>query len=151
MIRRHSAEIDQQTNDRTRSAVARNQQDESKHFPKSWIGALIGSAGRMVSGCLPINSFAVFKPDLPRTRKCCAACQETPNGQSTSTWMYPGIHQSVTYFPDLVTTSGERIFNGMTEDGVLVRLSLATSVLSFPVGSLVEPNASAQVKVVQLI
>jgi hypothetical protein len=56
------------------------------------------NAAKMVSGHLPTSSFAVCKPDLP-----CRA-------NAASRWMYLGIHQS-TYFPDLVTTSGEGIFN----------------------------------------
>src|SRR4029077_8284214 len=45
------------------------------------------------------SSFALCRPNSP----CCA--------NAALPWMYLGIHQSVTYFPDLVTTSGERIFN----------------------------------------
>jgi hypothetical protein len=56
-------------------------------------------AAKLVSGCLPISSFAVYKADLP-----CRA-------NAASGWMYLEIHQTVTYFPDLVTTFGERIFN----------------------------------------
>lgn len=56
-------------------------------------------AAKMVSGRLPTRSFALCRPDSP----CCA--------NAASRWMDLGIHQSVTYFPDLVTTFGERIFN----------------------------------------
>jgi hypothetical protein len=61
--------------------------------------ATTSNAAKMVSGHLPTSSFAVCKPNLP-----CRA-------NAAPRWMYLGIHQSVTYFPDLVTRSGERIFN----------------------------------------
>jgi len=61
-------------------------------------------AARMVSGRLPINSFAVCKSNLP-----CRANAATP-------WIYLGIHQTATYFPDLVTTSSESIFNAFWAD-----------------------------------
>ena len=56
-------------------------------------------AGKMVFGHLPTSFFAVYKRDLP-----CRA-------NAVPRWMYLGIHQTVTCFPDLVTTAGERIFN----------------------------------------
>jgi hypothetical protein len=56
-------------------------------------------AAKMVSGRLPINSFAVCKPNL-----LCRANAAPP-------WIYLGIHQTPTYFPVLVTTSGKWIFN----------------------------------------
>ena len=61
--------------------------------------ATLSNAAKVVSGRLPINSFVVCKPNLP-----CRA-----NGAPR--WMYLGIHQTVTCFPDLVTAAGERIFN----------------------------------------
>ena len=56
-------------------------------------------AAKVLSGRLPTRSFALCGPNSPR----CA--------NAALRWMYLGIHQSVTYFPDLVTTSGERMFN----------------------------------------
>ena len=57
------------------------------------------NATKTVSARLPTNSLVLCKPNLP-----CRA-------NAALRWIYPGIYQSVTYFPDLVTTSGERIFN----------------------------------------
>jgi hypothetical protein len=57
------------------------------------------NATKTVSVRLPTNSLVLCKPNLP-----CRA-------NAALRWIYPGIYQSVTYFPDLVTTSGERIFN----------------------------------------
>jgi hypothetical protein len=54
---------------------------------------------KTVSGRLPASSFALGRPNMP-----CRA-------NAALRWIYPGIYQSVAYFPDLVTTSGERIFN----------------------------------------
>ena len=56
-------------------------------------------AAKMDSGRLPNNSLVLCKPNL----RCRA--------NAALRWIYPRIYQSVTYFPDLVTTSGERIFN----------------------------------------
>jgi hypothetical protein len=61
--------------------------------------ATLSNAAKMVSGPLAINSFALWKPNLPR------------RANAAPRWMYLGIHQTVTCFPDLVTTSGERMFN----------------------------------------
>ena len=65
-----------------------------------YASATLSNAAKMVSGHLPINSFAVGEPNLP-----CRA-------NAAPRWMSLGIHQTVMCFPDLVMTSGERIFNG---------------------------------------
>jgi len=52
-----------------------------------------------IVGRIPTRSLALCRSNLP-----CRA-------NAALGWIYPGIYQSVTYFPDLVTTSGERIFN----------------------------------------
>src|SRR5215470_9775915 len=57
------------------------------------------NAAKTLSGRLLTNSLAFRRHNLP-----CRA-------NAALRWIYPGIYQSVTYFPDLVTTSGERIFN----------------------------------------
>ena len=62
-------------------------------------GATPRDAAKMVSGRLPTSPFALRRPNS----LCCA--------NAALPWMYLGIHQSVTYFPGLVTTSGERMFN----------------------------------------
>ena len=54
---------------------------------------------KTVFGRHPTGSFALCRPNLP-----CRA-------NAASRWMHPEIHQSGRYFPDLVATSGERIFN----------------------------------------
>jgi hypothetical protein len=61
--------------------------------------ATLSNAEKVVSDRLPINSFAVCKPNLP-----CRA-------NAAPRWMHLGIHETVKCFPDLVTTTGERIFN----------------------------------------
>ena len=66
--------------------------------------ATLSNAAKMVSGGLSINSFAVCKPNLP-----CRANAAPP-------WIYLGIHQTATYFPVLVTTSGKWIFNAFWAD-----------------------------------
>jgi hypothetical protein len=57
------------------------------------------NAAKVVSSRLPPSSFALCRPNLPG-RANAATC-----------WTYLGIDRSLnTYFPDLVTTSGEQIF-----------------------------------------
>ena len=70
-----------------------------EHAMSVHASAAPSDVAKMVSGRLPTSSFALCRPNLP-----CRA-------NAASRWMYPEIHQSVTYFPDLVATSGERIFN----------------------------------------
>jgi hypothetical protein len=55
-------------------------------------------AAKMVSGRLPNSSFVLCRPNSP-----CRA-------NAALRWLYLS-HQSVMYFPDLVTMSGERIFD----------------------------------------
>jgi hypothetical protein len=57
------------------------------------------NAAKTDSGRLPTNSLALCRANSP-----CHA-------NAVLRWIYLGIHQSVAYFPDLVTASGERIFN----------------------------------------
>jgi hypothetical protein len=47
---------------------------------------------------VPTSLFALCRPNLP--------CRTN----AVLRWMYPDIHQSVMYFPDLVAESGKRIF-----------------------------------------
>jgi hypothetical protein len=54
---------------------------------------------KKVSDRLPTDSLVLCRPNLPWRANAALG------------WIYPGIYQSVTYFPDLATTSGERIFN----------------------------------------
>ena len=70
-----------------------------EHAMSVHASAATSNAAKMVSRRLPTSSFALCKPNLP--------CRTN----AALRWMYPGIHQFVTCFPDLVTTSGERIFN----------------------------------------
>ena len=61
--------------------------------------ATLSNPAKTVSGHLPTSSFALCRPNLP-----CPA-------NAALHWTNLGIYQSVAYFPDLITTSGERIFN----------------------------------------
>ena len=70
-----------------------------EHAMSVHASAAPSNVAKMVSGRLPPSSFALCRPNLP-----CRANAASP-------WMYPEIHQSVAYFPDLVAASGERIFN----------------------------------------
>jgi hypothetical protein len=71
-----------------------------EHVMSVHASATPSNAAKIVFGCLPTSSLALCRPSL-----LCRA-------NAALRWMYPGIHQSVNaYFPDLVTTSGEQIFN----------------------------------------
>src|SRR6476619_2006007 len=64
-----------------------------------------------------------------------------------SFWVYLAINQSVTYFPDLVTTSGEGIFNAcwpLKESRVVMRVFslLAASLALGLFGCSKEPHTS---------
>ena len=61
--------------------------------------AMPSNPANTVVGRVPSNLFALCRPNLPWRANAALG------------WIYPGIHTSVTYFPDLITTSGERIFN----------------------------------------
>jgi len=69
-----------------------------EHSISGHASATPSNPAKTISGRLPISSLALCRPYLP-----CRA-------NDALRWIYPGIYQSVTYFPDLVTTSG-RIFN----------------------------------------
>jgi RND family efflux transporter MFP subunit len=93
------------------------------------------AAAKMVSNPLATSPFALWRPNSP----CCA--------NAALPWMDLGIHESVTYFPDLVTTFGERIFNACWRwkdcRGVVPVFSLLVASVALSLsGCSKEPHAS---------